>query len=293
MKRLALFIAIAGTIGLHSCKEVGPDINFDSSAYNDSTYKVTAESPMPKKVLAEEFTGVSCPPCPGGHALMKAISQNLGGNIVVLSYHIFNYPQASPVEENGVRLSKYDFRTQDATDVGASIFGGIGAMPLAGFDRIAVDNSITINKPNWSSAAEARAKVAPPMNIHIDNAYDNSSREVTIKVTVAYTSAVTARENLTVCIIEDSIVDAQKDGLSIDSAYVHEHVLRNITTAVKGDPIPPKVEPKEAGKVYTRTLKDTLSTDWNANHCRVVAFVGLDEGDRHIEQAEEADVINQ
>lgn len=289
--------AVAGLFLYQSCSEVGPKINGlnggdEVASEGDTAYTTSVETPQTKHVLAEEFTGVSCPPCPNGHKIMKSVKEQLNGNLITISYHINNFPQAKPVEKGGVLVSKYDFRTEDATDVGSSIFGGVGAMPLAGFDRTLVSGSNLLNTGNWSATAATRSGDGTPINVYINSAYDETTREATIQVKLAYTELVTLKENLTIAIVEDSIIDAQKTPDTIIKEYVHEHVLRDIITPVVGQPIPPKVEPKEPGRVYEQTLKYTVDEAWHAEHCHIIAFVNRDDAtDRHIVQAAEAKLM--
>lgn len=299
MKKIALIAAATGIFLFQSCSEVAPKINGintedGAATAGDTAYTTTVETPQAKKVLAEEFTGVSCPPCPGAAKLMRSIREQLNGDLVVVAYHILNYPQSSPVEKNGELLSKYDFRTQDATDVGASIYGGIGALPSGGFDRSPLNNTILLNQGNWSNVAQKRLGEEAPVNIHITPTYDQTTREATIRVKLAYTQAVTIKENLTVAIVEDSIIDAQKDGLDIVKEYLHEHVLRDIITPTIGIAIPPMVEPKEPGRVFETSFKVTINEDWHAEHCHIVAFVNRDDpSDRTVVQAAEEKLMGE
>lgn len=290
MKKVLYLSVAAGLIWFQSCKEIGPKINFGQGVQQgeDTTYTADVEVPQTKKVVAEEFTGVSCPPCPNGHTVMASIKEELNKNIVIIGYHIFNFPQAEPVQKNGEQLSKYDFRTQDATDVGKDIFGGIGAMPVAGFGRVIHNDNIGINTPSWSEAAKVNAGIPTPVNIYITSAYDDVTREAKIKVKLAYTADVNIKQNLTLMITEDSIVDAQKKSLEIIKEYVHEHVLRDIVTPTYGEAIPPKVDPKVPGRVYERNFTVKIDEAWHAEHCHVVAFVNNDDAsDRTIVHGEE------
>lgn len=294
MKKLSFFIALGGLICFQSCKEVGPTIDFGPSG-DDSTYTETPETPTARKMLAEEFTGVSCPPCPKGHAAMRVIKSNLNGNLVIIGYHIFNYAQADPVKDNnGNQESKYDFRTDDATEVANSLFGGLGGLPEASFDRSEFGGEQLLNRLDWNAAADARANVTSPVNIHITTSYDEATREATVKVKLAYTANVSIKQSLTVAVLEDSIIDAQKtDGPEkVFHDYVHEHVLRDIVTTVRGTQIPDKVDPKVPGRVYEKTFRIPIKADWHAEHCEIVAFVTNDDAtDRTVVNAEQAKLI--
>lgn len=275
----------------NSCTEVGPSIELipsTSGVGNDTTYATTIETPSFKKVLAEEFTGVSCPPCPNGHKLMASLYDQLNGNLVVLSYHINNYPQTAPVEKDGQIISKYDFRTDDATEIGTTFFNGVSAIPVASFDRIAVSGELLLSTTKWSNAAKVRASEKSPVNIHLASSYNSSTREAILKLQFAYTSEILINHNYTIGIIEDSIIDAQKDGLEIKKEYLHKHVLRDIITPIYGTPVPDKVKPFIPGKVYEHSIKYALDSSWKDSHCSFVVFLHYnDKGNKEVIQAEE------
>lgn len=296
MKKLSFYIALGGLVCFQSCKEVGPSIDFgtsgsDSTYTDDTTYTITPEAPTARKMLAEEFTGVSCPPCPSGHAAMRAIKTKLNGNLVIIGYHIFNYAQADPVKDQDHK-SKYDFRTEDATEVANSLFGGLGGLPEATFDRTPFNGKTLLDRLQWGGASDARAAITSPVNIHITSVFDEGTREATITVKLAYTASVSIKQSLTVAVLEDSIIDVQKSLTGIEDNYVHEHVLRDIITTIRGTQIPDKVNPKVPGRVYEKTFKVQIKPDWHEKHCEIVAFVTNDETtDRTVVNAEQAKLI--
>jgi len=291
MKKLSFLIACVGILLFQACKEIGPQIDFGPSG-NDTTYKTTPETAQAKKVLAEEFTGVSCPPCPNGHDIMKNIGTALNGNLVIIAYHILNYPQAYPIDDDHHK-SKYDLRTEDATKIGKEIFGGIGGMPLAGFDRKAVSGSTLLSTGQWSNAAQTSATSPSPVNIHITSSYDADTREATAVVTLAYTAEVSIDHNLTIAVTEDGIEDLQKRDLTVLEEYHHEHVLRKIITPISGKLVPNE-NPKEPGRVFQSTFKFTVDAEWNPDNCNVIAFITNNApNNREVVNAEEVKLKGQ
>lgn len=284
MNKISLLAVFAGIITLASCKEKGPIIDFGGEKIVDTTYIQTAvEGKMPKKVMVEEFTGVSCPPCPNAQRKLHELAQNHPNRIVVAAYHIFNFPQAFPIEGK----SKYDFRTEDATQVGVTIFGGVGQLPNAGIDRTITSGKKLYDAGSWSGTIENRLTGSTPVNIHLVNTYDNATREAVIKVQVVYTESVTTRQVMTLAIVENEVEDAQKDGLNEKEDYIHEHILRDIITPINGTAFLNGVD-KPAGRVYERTFRYTVSDKWKAEHCNIIAFVSNDDGDnKEVLQAEE------
>lgn len=291
MKKISFLIAFTGILLFQACKEIGPQIDFGPSG-NDTTYKTTPETALPKKVLAEEFTGVSCPPCPNGHDIMKSIKESLDGNLVIIAYHILNYPQAYPIDDKDHK-SKQDFRTEEATKVGSEIFGGISGMPSGGFDRVPQNGELTLSTGQWSTAAETSSKNTSPVNIHITSSYDADTKEATVIVTLAYVANVSEDQNLTVAITEDGIADLQKRGLELIEDYDHEHTLRDIVTPIVGKQIP-NDNPKEPGRVFQSVFTVPIDAKWVPENCNVVAFVTNNTANnREVVNAEEVKLMGQ
>jgi len=258
---------------LYSCEEKGVVIDFDDSVKEDTTYVTTPETAQAKTVLIEEFTGVSCPPCPAGHEAVKAIKNQHSNKIVVVAYHILNFPQADPIKN----LSKQDFRTQDATDVGNTIYQGVSLMPAAGMDRTPYNGQMLLSRTLWSNAVNELIKKPSYLNIHINPVYDPVPKEATVKVKISFTQAVQKKLVLNICLIEDSIIDAQKTLLTIDTFYTHNYVLRDVISPLNGIPFLENISTKEAGRVYERTVKFVVTDGWNVEKCKLVAYVSVNE----------------
>lgn len=299
MKKLLLSLGVAGLFIFQSCEEVGPLIEgvntVADSTGTDTVYTSAPEAPQAKVVLVEEFTGVSCPNCPAGQAQLKDIKNNLNGDLIIIAYHIENNGFTEPVQKDGNILSKYDFRTPDATEVSKNIYGTISRMPQAGIDRLpeGENNTPALDRANWSNAAERRAAEEVPVNIHLESAFDENTREATVTVKLVYNADVNFKEKITLAVLEDSIVDAQTFTSTKEKEYLHEHVLRDIVTPITGSAVPEKVSPKVPGRVYERTYTFSVDNKWHEEHCHIVAFVSNDEADnRLIVQAAEVKLIS-
>jgi thiol-disulfide isomerase/thioredoxin len=258
---------------LFSCKEKGVIVDFDNRIKEETTYVTNPETAQAKTVLIEEFTGVSCPPCPAGHDAVKAIKNQHSNKIVVVAYHILNFSQADPIKN----LSKQDFRTQVATDVGNTIYQGVSLMPAAGIDRTPVNGQMLLNRTIWANAVNEQVAKLSYLNIHMNSVYDPALKEATLNVKIAFTQAVSKKLCLNICVIEDSIIDAQKTLFTIDTFYTHNYVLRDLISPLNGIPFLDDISTKEAGRVYERTVKFNLKDLWNADRCKVVAYVSVNE----------------
>lgn len=294
MKKALLPLSIAAVIGsLTSCTEKGPLINFGGSVAVDTTYVADIEAKQAKMSLIEEFTGVSCSPCPNGHKLIYGeggIKAQHPNQVAVIAYHIKNFAQAEPVHDH----SKTDFRTDDASDVGKSIFGGIVAMPVAGIDRTAVSGNYQYNTPDWSSTVTSEVAKSTPVNVKITSTYDAATRRVKAVVKVSYTESVSKNQSLTLALIENKVIDAQKTLSTIVDDYEHNSVLRDIITPYYGDAFLTSYAIKEAGRVYQRTFEFNVNDAWKAENCEIVAFVSNNEGaDKEVLQTAEVHVTGE
>ena len=286
MKRI-LFLFTLSCTGLSACMEKGPIIDFGTGVKStDTTYVSAAESPQPRNILIEEFTGVSCPPCPQGHSALKNIIAKYPDRIVVIGNHIFGFAQAKPISG----LSKQDFRTQDATDI-STLMGSVSYMPAAVIDRISDGSGYIQPRANWVSAVDTRINQVAPVNISITKTWNDQQRTVQARIKLAYTQAVSKKHNMTIAVIENEIVDAQETSTGIDSFYTHNEVLRDIVTLPTGVSVLDSIATKQPGRVFERSISINLDAKWNADKCRIVVFVHNNDGaDKTVLQAAEVAV---
>jgi len=295
MKRiwyLSLSILILG-----SCKEKGPAIDFGIKAA-DTSYLTTVETPQSRVVLIEEFTGVTCSNCPAGHVILAAIDSAHPNNVAIMGIQIIGNPQTEPLNNPSLTPVKTnnDNRTQVGTDLSNSIYLNVGSIPSGGVDRVPVAGSLLLGRNDWPNAVNNRLTVAPPANITLTKTYDSVAKKVSLKVHVAYTSAVTVHQNLTVALIENNVIDAQEfsptDPIPFVQNYVHKHVLRDIITPAAGTAILGTMSTIPAGEVYERTFDYTLPNNVLVPaNCAFIAFVSNNDGDnKEVNQAAEVNL---
>jgi len=251
----------------------------------------------PRVVMIEEFTGVTCPTCPDGHKALKTISNTHPGKVAIVGIQLTLNAQTRPYNHGGI-MTKNDNRSEDGSDMAASIFGNIAGIPVASFDRVPQNNVMLPNRGDWPSFVQARINVPAKANMKVTSTYDDAKRQAVIKVRVAYTSPVTNGQMLTVMLVENDVVDAQElpvgDTAPVAANYVHQHVLRDIITASAGSAFLDTMVTKSAGLVYERTFiydlppTDKPNTVLNPANCHIIAFVSNNNGaDKEVVQATE------
>lgn len=289
----SVFVLLAAVVATGCKEKLNNVIDFGTVTAEDTTYTAPIETPQWRRVLIEEFTGVSCPPCPKGHiALQSIIAQHHNAaldidSVSVIGIQSTGIPQANPVDQPPY-FSRNDNRTAAGSEIYNTIYGTFGNIPRAGVDRVPVDGALAMNRDLWANNVTARLRVPTPVNITLTSTYNEDSRQAVIKVRLAYTSAVARQQNLNLAIVEDDIIDAQKNDLIVDSMYRHEHVLRDMLTIATGTPIMNDLATKEAGRVYERTFIYTVNTSWAPEKCRLIAFVTNNNGaDKEVQQSAE------
>jgi hypothetical protein len=289
-----LFLVAGGLLLWTGCKEkhqlVAPTPVISGP---DSTYVV---NPVPAadlhNVLVEEFTGQSCSNCPAAHAMLESISAAHPGRINVIGLYITNFSQTNPVPG-----SSHDFRDSVAFDIGTTIFGGISALPIGSVERMPGDQGLLSYSGSWTDKINNRLSALDSINLSVQSTYDAATNKATIKVNMIYVQPVAIKQNLSVAIVEDSMIDKQESGTTVDDSYLFTNVFRGMVSSEPwGDAVLDSMAVKTAGRGYQRTYTYTPRTLTPAivpAHCRVIAFVGAHTttSDYHIMQSAQCKLV--
>lgn len=253
----------------------------------DTTYVAATEAAQARNVLIEEFTGASCTNCPAGHDVVKNLIAANSDRIVAVAYHTLDGGGIfQPVKKDGVK-SLYDFRTNEATEIGKSIYEGLQSIPTAGIDRAKVGTSLLISRPQWASETNKRLLVAPMANMYLSSTYSDADKKVKVNVRVVYTSDVTTKNSINLGVIESKIIDAQEFSDRIEVNYEHNHIFRKALTPYNGYPVLDSIATKKAGRVYEFNYVFTPDEKWNLDNCYIIAYVNNATGNKEILQAKE------
>ncbi len=288
MKRIhktGLILLIVAVFALPACTELGPAIDFtDTSALIDTSYVVSSLPAQDHKVLLfEEFTGVHCVNCPIGHQQTVTLLANHPDSVVAVAIHNSN-PQADPFD------GEPDFRTPEGIQISDNL-GGTMAIPSASIDRFDfnADNQIAEYTPFWETRTRTRLAITPPLNIGLITTFNAANRQLKVRATITYTQNVMETNHLSLMMIESNIISPQKlPDNSVDTFYVHNHVLRGMMTPVNGVLLNAS---KDAGRVFVKEFLFTLPADWDETQCDVVGFVHQIGTNAEVLQAAEVPVL--
>jgi hypothetical protein len=262
-----IFVIVA--LFMSSCEEIPPVVSGTSS---------------PRKVLIEEFTGVRCVNCPAGSALIEDLLAAHGDQLVAVSIHAGVFAPPYP-------QSKYDFRTQEGTQI-QSYVGEPFGYPSAVVNRKLFngESSLQLGSGKWAGFIGLEKGIPPKVKIDVTTAFDSGSRNLQAEVTLFVEETIAdADVRLSLYITESGIVDYQlvPGSTSPKPDYVHKHVLRGTITNYDGTPIN---ESLKAGSQITRTFNYTLPANWKEENCKLVTFVSLAGNNKEVLQAHESSI---
>lgn len=232
----------------------------------DSSMSSSTPAKQEKRVLIEDLTGVGCVNCPNAQKEAVNIAGQHPGRVSIIGIHVTDF--AIPY-----KYSKYDFRTQEGTNLMSTYGGAPGSLPMGDVDRVVFgsNENVYLNYPEWGTHVGEELNVTTPVNLTIDTAsFDSATRRLTVLATVTYTEAVNAPLYATLMLNESGIVDWQYGKSGWDSTYTHNHVLRKVAQPQGGLKLNSGAK---AGQTYHLKLYTILPTAWNPKKMEVIAFV--------------------
>lgn len=227
---------------------------------------------VPRKVLVESFTGLTCGNCPAAHDREEEALE--GTDAICVTHHsgFVDDPFTTPADKEYTWL------------FGA---GGSTYAPAIMMDRTNVNTVTQIMDPGpvfypgeptgIRKVHDYLAEIPTMVSVDIDGAYNAETRELTVTVSgnvLAFPEGNDHRINvwLTESGIPSYKVKQAQTGSSLGMNYIHNHVMRSNLTPIWGAAVNLK------GTTYSKTYTTTLNKDWEADNMEIVAFIGNTDG---------------
>lgn len=259
------------TSGTHTLTAKVIDVADEAVDGNEVSAQFTAYSEsMPRqKQLVEHITSNSCTYCYLGDAVLRALDA-MRDDLAWVSIH-------------GNQSTTDPFNTTKCNQLMSYL--GANSFPSGSFNRYDFEGSGSVvtglgyNENYTQLAAQMLSEEAIDANptptlasVDISGTFDSDSRELKLTVagtaTADFTTIFGTQVGLTVYVIEDSLIARQYTNGKWYQNQVHDHVLRDVLSAVQGDAIG-----WNGNGTYTNTYTTTLNSTWNVDKMRVVAFV--------------------
>lgn len=235
--------------------------------------KVTADTPyfevktqFIQKYLLEEFTGHTCMNCPKAHKIMHEMQQSMKDTLVCMAVHCGNFA------EPGDAPYTADYRTPLGDYISKHF--SITGLPKGMISRKSFDGNRSINYTDWKDKMNSIVRTPAEIGLQIkDTSVNLRPDSAYVFVKVSYLKETARPLRLSVVLLEDSIVSAQKQpDMSIITDYVHQHMLRINLSPLEGSVLNTG-NTLEAGSSDIRAYALWRNPAWHWKHCQIVAFV--------------------
>ncbi|MDX1942235.1 MAG: Omp28 family outer membrane lipoprotein [Saprospiraceae bacterium] len=275
MKKLIILFLAVCSLWLLSCEEIPPVINpIDPNPGGGE---------VQRNVLVEEYTGVRCVNCPAGSEALQALINIYGERLVVVSFHAGFF--APPYSE-----SKFDLRTADGDNL-LNFLGSPLGYPAAVVNRKLFDSEprLQLGQGQWPGYIAQEIAIAPKVKVELQRNYNDANRQLNLTVNLEILETLDATDvRLSVALTEDDIEDVQLTPTGKQADYKHKHVLRDMLSNFDGNPL---TESLSVGAKIAKNFTYTIPADWNADKCKLVAFVHIGGDKKDVLQVAQVKVI--
>ena len=279
MKKIILIVFASAAFLFNSCDKI-------ESPYGIvSTVDTTSQDSIVRNILLEDFTGHTCVACPSAHAEALRLQGQFGNRLVVLSIHSGFFAKPQP-HANG--SFAYDFRTPVGDDI-TTAFGIGSTYPKGIINRTIIGGgTIDLDWPSWEPAITAQLSKVANASLKINNSFNASDSTVTSTIDIRAINALTDPVSICVFVVEDSIVNWQKDGTLDVQFYTHRHVLRGSLNGSFGQ----SQGTMSAGQLLSKTYSAKLMrADINPSQVYMYAIL-INDNTKEVIQVEEKKLIN-
>ena len=258
-------ILLFGAFLLQSCTKISDPYYTVKSVTVDTNYRT---------VLLEDYTGHLCVNCAPAATIASTIQELNQGQVFVIAVHAGSFARPNPSSYPPYLAA--DYRCTAGNDwYGYSGFN-IDGNPKGMVNRRPFVEKISFGTSDWNQAVQVAVKLPKVAIMMVNNTFSAETGSLTTKVDVKFLEGYSAKINLTVCILEDSIYGGQLNIIPPDSTpiirnYRFMHLLRSSLTGSFGDEI--VVNPSASQVISKSYTFDFTPTGWIPENCSVIAFI--------------------
>ncbi len=247
---------------------------FGAMTFAVNAQTVVSTTPSNRVAILEEFTGTSCPACPGGHTAATNMLNAYPSQAFAIGLSPTNSSLTGPYN-GGMNLTN-SFGNAMYTNP----YYGNGAgrsMPSGHMNRIKYGGVRKLSTGAWSTKASEVIAMPSPVNVGVISNYNSSTDMVDVTVELYFTSTVTDAAYVTVILTESEIITTQS-GAGTAPDYNHKHVMRAaLQSGQWGDAV---TGATTAGSFVSMSFSyDNSTTNYVIDNSEIIAFVSTGTGD--------------
>lgn len=221
-----------------------------------------------KKVLLEDYTGHFCTNCPDAALIARTLEETHQGTLLVMAVHAGFYARMG--------TGDYALDLQSAEGTAWNNDFNITSNPNGMVNRKEIDGNRIIPPDKWESTVNTLLAESPVAHIRIEPEIDTNTLKITPRVYCHFISALPGSYKLTVCVLESSILGAQKNNNSAIGPtpdwldYEFDDVMRGSLNGANGELLTADADP---ALTYMGVFNYTLDDTWKYKNCSLLAFI--------------------
>ena len=234
-------------------------------------------------VLLEDFTGVRCVNCPAAAEQIEVLKGVFGDKLIVVGLHpqtsAFNRPIGNP-DSNGNNRDLSNAQAEEFRE-----FFGIESLPKG----IVMQKKELLEKDQfYSEVIQHYARNAIAL-LDVSANLTDSTVTITNSITFIDNYDGQGNTNLSLIIVEDSILVTQLTPDGVVQNYRQDHVFRKMATPIWGNQIAGSKIAKNSTFNYGGST--TIAGEWKRNYLGVVAIL-FDNDTKEVIQAAYTHIIH-
>lgn len=242
-----------------------------------ATLKSVTGDTTKRAVLLEDYTGHLCVNCASAGKTANSLQELYHGQVFTMAVHAGPFARPSDeyapyLQANYENINGKEWYNYGGFNILANPSGMVNRRPYKG--------KVSFLPPDWAGAIEYATALPKVAIMTVSNSWDNTSKTLNSKVQVRFLESYTGKVTLTVCILEDNIINGQlnndpkTDSVPIIKQYRFMHMLRGSLNGTFGEEI--ATDPAANAlfsKLYSNNLADK---PWVFSNCSVLAFISDD-----------------
>ncbi|MDR1740141.1 MAG: Omp28 family outer membrane lipoprotein [Bacteroidales bacterium] len=235
-------------------------------------------------VLLEDFTGVQCVNCPAAAEEIERLKEKFGDKLIVVGLHPqtnLNEPISMSPDTNGNNL---DLRNDQANEYHS--YYNKPPLPVG----IVMQKNQRLSKDNFygSVLSYYTRKASAEMSVEAKFVSNSISINTDISFIDNYTGS--GNTQLSLMILEDSLLVVQQTPSGYIRNYRQDHVLRAMATPIWGDEI--TGSNTNAGSNFSHSQTIEINAEWRLAKLSVVAIL-FDNNTKEVIQCATAKILNE
>jgi thiol-disulfide isomerase/thioredoxin len=285
----AIYILLIALTLIWGCDVIEPPYIIDSNEADTTRFpepEFAERTEYVKKVLLEHFTGHKCGNCPRGNEEAVRLEEVYHDQLIPVAVHVTDFFGGS--DETGYFTN--DYRTPTGDELNEYFGIEDAGLPRGLVSRAEYNTQTILIHSDWEGAIAAQLSTDPDIDIQIITQYDADSNDFAAHIQIHLLEDFHQSLNLSVFLIEDSIVSAQKDydhDPTVIVDYTHRHMLRTSLNGTWGDPL--FESSAVSGQKILKSYTSEFDMEYKPLNCSIVAFV-YDADTREVLQAEEVKI---